>query len=229
MRERIANSLDNGILSHVIQALIIISVVTFTIETTAWAKRFSATFAIIDFTITVIFFVELSVRLLVYEKPLRYLFSFHGFVDLLAILPTLAGLDSKGFRIIRLFRLLKLMRNEKVNRATGRLYAAFQHVKTELLIFSVVVFLMIYFAAVGIYLFENKAQPEMFSSIPAAMWWALATLTTVGYGDVYPVTAGGKIFASSIILIGVGIVAIPTGLFATALATLKEPGKSPDS
>ena len=127
-----------------------------------------------------------------------------------------------------MFRLLKLMRNEKVNRATGRLYAAFQHVKTELLIFSVAVFLMIYFAAVGIYLFENKAQPEAFSSIPAAMWWALATLTTVGYGDIYPVTAGGKIFASSIILIGVGIVAIPTGLFATALATLKEPKNSPD-
>ena len=120
------------------------------------------------------------------------------------------------------------MKNEKVNRATGRLYAAFQHVRTELLIFSVAVFLMIYFAAVGIYLFENKAQPEAFSSIPAAMWWALATLTTVGYGDIYPVTAGGKIFASSIILIGVGIVAIPTGLFATALATLKEPKNSPE-
>ena len=228
MRKKFANSLDNGVLSHVIQALIIISVVSFTLETTAWAKKFSTTFAIIDYTITVIFLIELSIRLLVYEKPLRYLFSFHGVVDLLAILPTLAGLDSKGFRIIRLFRLLKLMKNEKVNRATGRLYAAFQHVRTELLIFSVAVFLMIYFAAVGIYLFENKAQPEAFSSIPAAMWWALATLTTVGYGDIYPVTAGGKIFASSIILIGVGIVAIPTGLFATALATLKEPKNSPE-
>jgi len=150
-------------------------------------------------------------------------------VDLIAILPALAGLDSKGFRIIQLFRLLKLMRNEQVNRATGRLYAAFQKVKTELLIFSVIVFLLIYIAAVGIFFFENKAQPESFSSIPSAMWWALATLTTVGYGDVYPVTAGGKIFASAIILVGVGIVAIPTGLFAAALAALKGPGESTNS
>lgn len=221
-REKIVHSLDHGVLSYVIQTLILISVVSFTLETMEWAEQYSATFAIFDFSITVIFCIEISVRLLVYDKPLRYLISFHGIVDLVSILPALAGLDSKGFRIIRLFRLLKLARSERVNSATNRLFKAFEQVKTELFIFSIIVFLLIYFSAVGIYLFENQVQPNAFSSIPAAMWWALATLTTVGYGDVYPITPGGKIFASLIILIGVGIVAIPTGLFATALATLKE-------
>ena len=85
-----------------------------------------------------------------------------------------------------------------------------------------VVLLTLYFASVGIYLFEHEAQPEAFSSMPASMWWALATLTTVGYGDIYPITSGGKFFASVIILVGIGIVAIPTGLFASALTAVKE-------
>ena len=69
----------------------------------------------------------------------------------------------------------------------------------------------------GIYFFENEAQPENFKSIFHSIWWAIATLTTVGYGDVYPITLGGKIFSSIIILIGIGIIAIPTGLIASAI------------
>ena len=222
MRKKIAKALDEGSLANVIQGLILVSVISFTLETMEWANKHASIFAIIDYVITVIFFVELSTRLIVYEKPLRYLFSFHGIVDVIAILPTLAGLDSKGLRVIRLMRLFKLMRNDRVNRATNRLYRAFQNVKTEMIIFGAVVFMALYFASVGIYLFEHESQPEKFSSIPASMWWALATLTTVGYGDIYPITSGGKIFAGMVILVGVGIVAIPTGLFASALSALKD-------
>ena len=75
----------------------------------------------------------------------------------------------------------------------------------------------IYLSSVGIYFFENEAQPENFKSIFHSIWWAIATLTTVGYGDVYPITIGGKIFSSIIILIGIGIVAIPTGLIASSI------------
>jgi voltage-gated potassium channel len=77
--------------------------------------------------------------------------------------------------------------------------------------------LLIYFSSVGIYFFENEAQPEAFSSIFAAMWWSVATLTTVGYGDIYPITAGGKIFSTFIVFIGLGLVAIPTGIVASSL------------
>ena len=75
----------------------------------------------------------------------------------------------------------------------------------------------IYLSSVGIYFFENEAQPENFKSIFHSIWWAIATLTNVGYGDVYPITIGGKIFSSIIILIGIGIVAIPTGLIASSI------------
>ena len=81
--------------------------------------------------------------------------------------------------------------------------------------------ILLYFSAVGIYLFENEVQPEIFSSIPAAMWWAVATLTTVGYGDAYPITTGGKIFTSIITILGIGIIAIPTGLISAALTRSK--------
>jgi len=222
MRKKIAHALENGPLSHFIQLLILVSVLAFTLETMPWAAEYSTSFALLDYSITVLFFIELSTRLLVFEKPFRYLFSFYGVVDVLAILPTLAGLDSKGLRVVRLIRLLKLLRNERINQAMTRLSAAFKSIKSEMIIFSVVVLLTLYFASVGIYLFEHEAQPEAFSSIPASMWWALATLTTVGYGDIYPITSGGKFFASVIILVGIGIVAIPTGLFASALTAVKE-------
>ena len=94
---------------------------------------------------------------------------------------------------------------------------SFKSIKRELFLFSLATLLLLYFSSIGIYFFENQAQPEAFSSIFDAMWWAVATLTTVGYGDVYPITTGGKIFASIIVFIGLGLVAIPTGLIASSL------------
>lgn len=81
--------------------------------------------------------------------------------------------------------------------------------------------MLLYLSAVGIYYFENEAQPEVFKSIFHSLWWALATLTTVGYGDIYPITVGGKIFTFFVLIIGVGIVAIPAGLIASAITVAK--------
>jgi len=91
--------------------------------------------------------------------------------------------------------------------------------KEQILLFLFVTLILIYFSAVGIYYFENEAQPEHFSSIFDSLWWAIITLTTVGYGDVYPVTIGGKVFTFIILMIGLGIVAIPTGIISSALTT----------
>lgn len=92
----------------------------------------------------------------------------------------------------------------------------------SLVLFGAIALITFYLSAVGIYYFENPAQPEKFSAIFDSMWWALATLTTVGYGDVYPITAGGKVFTFFVLAIGLGIVAVPTGLIASALSKARE-------
>ena len=81
---------------------------------------------------------------------------------------------------------------------------------------------MLFFSAVGIYYFENPAQPEAFASIFHSLWWAIATLTTVGYGDIYPITVGGKVFTFVMLLIGLGVIAVPTGIFASALRDARQ-------
>ena len=104
----------------------------------------------------------------------------------------------------------------------NRYKEAFLSIKEELVLFGVTALIILYLSSVGIYYFENPAQPEVFSSVFSSMWWAVITLTTVGYGDVYPVTVGGRIFTTLILMVGLGVVAVPTGLFASALSKVKE-------
>jgi voltage-gated potassium channel len=90
--------------------------------------------------------------------------------------------------------------------------------KEEIVLFLITAFMLIYLSGMGIYYFENDAQPEVFTSMFDGLWWAVATLTTVGYGDSYPITAGGKLFTFFMLIIGLGIIAVPTGMVASALA-----------
>lgn len=103
-----------------------------------------------------------------------------------------------------------------------RIHHAFIISKEELILFGFTAAIMLYLSSVGIYFFEREAQPEAFGSIFHSMWWAIATLTTVGYGDVYPITVGGRIFTFIVLIIGLGIVAVPTGLFASALSRARD-------
>ena len=118
------------------------------------------------------------------------------------------------FRLIKLLRAIKLFRDAKAIR-TFRI--AFNNVKAELIMFSSIALFTIYVSAVGIYYCESELQPEQFGSIFHCLWWAIVTLTSVGYGDAYPITLAGKIFTSFIAIIGVGILAVPTGLLASAI------------
>jgi voltage-gated potassium channel len=109
---------------------------------------------------------------------------------------------------------LKLFRAET---AMARMARALASIRADLIVFGFLSFVILYLAAVGIYYLERDAQPEIFASIPHSLWWAIATLTTVGYGDVYPVTMGGQVFTSVILLVGLGVVAVPAGLVTAAL------------
>ncbi len=163
------------------------------------------------------FITEYLLRLATAPKRWNYVVSFYGLVDLAAILPTLLGLDLRALRAIRLFRLLRLLKITRT-KAFNRFGRALLTVKDEGLIFLFTTALVLYFAASGIYLFEHDVQPDVFGSIPESLWWAVATLTTVGYGDTYPVTAGRRVFTSIVLLCGMAIVAAPAGLVAAALA-----------
>ena len=155
---------------------------------------------------------------------MKYIFSFYGLIDFLAIFPfylrTAYDLRAlRAFRVFRIFRTLKLVR---YNKAMKRFHIAAGIIKEELVLFLIITAIFIFLASAGIYYFENEAQPELFSSVIHSGWWAVVTLTTVGYGDVYPITLGGKIFTFFILLIGVGIVTIPAGLVASAISKARE-------
>ena len=150
-----------------------------------------------------IFAVEYGLRLWSAPNRLKYALSFWGIIDLLAILPALLLLwpDAqvlRTLRIMRVFRLLKLLR---MRRALARIEHALSEARDELLLAVFLAGIVLFLAAVGIYHFEREAQPESFGSIPQALWWSLATLTTVGYGDVYPITIAGRAFTAFVLFI----------------------------
>ena len=217
-REKIADSLENGLLAYVVQFLIIFYAVCFTLETVPSLSKYGLFFEWVDRVLLWIFVGELGLRLLVVAKPGKYIISFYGLVDIVSIVPALIGFDSRAVRLLRLIRLLKMARNEEAVGALRRLKTALSSIKSELFVFGILAAITLYFAAIGIYFFENKVQPEKFSSIPACFWWAIITLTTVGYGDAVPITVGGKMFAGLVMIVGIGVVAIPTGLVTSALA-----------
>ena len=209
-----------------IQFLIVLSLVTFSIETLPDLSVNTKIILNIAEVITVtIFTIEYLLRLIVADKKLKVIFSFYGLIDLIAILPfyIARGIDLRSIRIFRLFRLFRAFKVFRYSNAIQKFKNAFLSVKEELILFVVATFFLLFIASVGIYYFENPAQPEQFKSIFHCLWWAVVTLTTVGYGDMFPITAGGKIFTSFIAIISIGIIAVPTGLLASALTkTIKE-------
>jgi len=211
-----------------IQALILISLITFSIETLPGVSEDIRAFLTIAERLLVgVFTVEYLLRIYVADKKSGYIFSFFGVIDLLAILPFYlsTGLDLRSIRIFRLLRLFRLFKLLRYNLAIRRFHRAMMIAKEELILFSCVAAIMLYLSAVGIYYFENAAQPEAFQSIFHSLWWAVATLTTVGYGEVYPITVGGKLFTFFVLMLGLGIVAVPTGLVSSALSQAREEEK----
>ena len=213
------------IFDYSIQVLILLSLIAFTIETLPNnSVQTIEILNVFELICVIIFSIEYLLRILVSKKPLKYIFSFYGIIDLLAIFPFyLKGAYDlralRAFRIFRIFRALKLIR---YNKALNRFNIAAKIVKEEMILFFIITAIFIFLASAGIYFFENKAQPESFTSVIHSGWWAIATLTTVGYGDVYPITMGGKIFTFFILLIGVGVVTVPAGLVASALSKARE-------
>ena len=215
------DSRSGRIFAWIIQILIILSLVTFSISTLPELSKETKRFLWIIEAITVaIFSVEYVLRILVADRKLKYIFSFYGIIDLMAILPFYLnfGMDLRSVRVFRLVRMVRIIKLIRYSHAVRRFHRAFAIARDELILFFCVTLMLLYLSAVGIYYFEFPAQPEQFKSVFHSLWWAVATLTTVGYGDIYPVTVGGRIFTFIVLMVGLGIVAVPTGLFASALS-----------
>jgi voltage-gated potassium channel len=210
---------------YFIQVLILSSLVAFAIETIPNnSKQTIKLLNVFEIICVAIFTIEYTLRIYVAKKPLKYIFSFYGIIDFLAIFPFYlrTAYDLRALRVFRVFRIFRTLKLVRYNKALNRFHIAAGIVKEEIVLFLIVTAIFIFLASTGIYYFENEAQPEIFTSVIHSGWWAIVTLTTVGYGDVYPITVGGKIFTFFILLIGVGIVTIPAGLVASALSKARE-------
>jgi voltage-gated potassium channel len=210
---------------YFIQLLILLSLIAFSVETvpgnsknTIYILRIFQIFCLFIFTL------EYLLRIYVAKNPYKYIFSFYGIIDFLAIFPfylTLAY-DLRALRIFRIFRIFRALKLIRYHKAFNRFHIAAKIVKEEAILFLLIAIIFIFISSSGIYFFENEAQPEVFTSVFHSFWWAIVTLTTVGYGNIYPITVGGKIFTFFVLIIGVGIVTIPAGLVASALSQARE-------
>jgi voltage-gated potassium channel len=154
------------------------------------------------------------------KERLNFAFSTMGIIDLIAILPFylpfIFPFDLRIVRIMRLFRLLRIFKLSRYSKSLKTIRYIFKEIKGELSITVFVTFVLMLLSSTLMYYIEHDDQPEQFASIGDSFWWAVATLTTVGYGDVYPVTALGKLLSGIIALIGIGFVALPTGIISSA-------------
>ncbi len=208
-----------------IQTLIVLSLITFSIETLPnLSPVWQTTLQWVEVVIVIVFTVEYALRLYFAEQRLAFVTSFFGVIDLLAILPFYLsmGVDLRSIRAFRLLRLFRIFKLARYSKAMRRFHRALLIAREEIVLFLCVTAILLYLAAVGIYHFEHEAQPKMFASVFHSLWWAVTTLTTVGYGDAYPVTVGGRIFTFLVLLVGLGVVSVPAGLVASALSKARE-------
>jgi len=203
--------------------LILVSVIAYALET---EYQQAAIYKYICTAVAVIFAIEYALRVwsasLQPKGRLGYIFSFYGVVDLLAFLPALLIPAASGgllLRILRLLRLAQILKIRALKKGILRLNLALSKAKGDLAVSCAFSIFLIFIGAVGMYFVEGKVQPDDFGSIPRALWWSVSTLTTVGYGDVYPVTAWGKVLAAFLAFVGITAVAMPAGILAAAFSS----------
>ena len=208
-----------------IHLLILMSLAAYAIETLPYLSsdqiKLLRQFELVSIAV---FSIEYLLRVYTSRIRLQYIFSFYGLVDLLAVLPfyLFMSIDMRSIRIFRLLRIFRLIKFLRFNNAIRLLVKSFNRVRDEILVFLFLILMLIYISSVAIYHFEFPVQPDKFQSIFHSMWWSVTTVTTIGYGDMYPVTVWGKLFASLLSIIGIVVVAVPTGLLASSLTIVME-------
>ncbi|MBR1771653.1 MAG: ion transporter [Lachnospiraceae bacterium] len=210
-----------------IVCMIILSIAVTFLETFAELAAYKTLLGRVELFTILVFMVEYLLRIWTSEylypdrnreeAVMAFLFSFYGIVDFLAIASYFSVLYSNGAVVLRMVRVVRILRLFKVNQSFDAFNVVAEVLKEKLnqIISSIfMIFMLMLGASLCMYGFEHKAQPEVFDNAFSGMWWAMSTVLTVGYGDIYPITLGGRIAAICIALLGVCVVAIPTGVIS---------------
>ena len=227
-----SNTVGGKIFDIALLVCILLSIIVVMLDSVpSFHLRFGRLFYFIEWGFTILFTVEFILRLLAVSRPLRYAFSFLGLIDLLAIVPMYLSILFAGAQSLLVLRALRLLRIFRIFKLThfltemSFLGSAIKSSAKKISIFMLVVLALVIILGSVMYLVEK--QENGFESIPDSIYWAIVTITTVGYGDIAPVSPTGKFIASIIMLLGYGIIAVPTGIVTTemvALARLKKHG-----
>jgi voltage-gated potassium channel len=227
-------NLTSKIFDVIIISLIILNIILVIAETFDVSDTARAVMNGVEVVSVIVFTIEYLLRVwtadMLYPQyrgvkaRLKYIFSFMALIDLIAILPfylpLIIPIDLRVLRILRVIRLLRIFKINRYTHALGLIAQVFRNKAAQLISSMFVVGLLIIIASVLMYNIESTVQPDAFSNALETMWWAVATLTTVGYGDVYPITAAGKILATIIAFLGIGMVAVPTGIITAGFTEI---------
>lgn len=203
--------------------VILLSVTVVVLDSVApISARYGGVLQAAEWAFTILFTIEYALRLWASPRPGRYARSFYGVVDLLAILPTYlslvfpTGRFLAALRILRVIRVFRILKLAAYVQEASVLTQALRASRQKIIVFITTVLSAVVVVGSLMYLIESPANPK-FSSIPASVYWAIVTLTTVGFGDVYPITPLGKALASMLMILGYGIIAVPTGIVTLEL------------
>jgi voltage-gated potassium channel len=218
------------LLNTIMLGLILLNAVAVVLESVeSYAARFHVPFRVFEWVSVMVFSFEYVMRLWACVEDERFRHPFFGrimyalhpmaLIDLLAILPfyfSTAGLDLRFLRVLRLFRVLRIVKIGRYSDSARILVGVLRRASADLVLALSVLCFVLFLAASLMYFAEGDVQPQAFPNIPAAMWWAIVTLTTVGYGDIYPVTLAGKFIAAGVMVIGILMFALPTAILGSA-------------
>lgn len=240
IRDDDENNLASNIFDFFIISLIIINVITIIIETFNISENFQHILSIIENISIIIFTVEYLLRVWTADlyKPeiskakarLKYMVSFMSIIDLISILPAyipfIIPVDLRVLRALRIVRLFRLFKVGRYTSAFSTIATVFKRKSSQLISSVLVVILLMVISSILMFNAEHEVQPDKFENAFSGLWWAVATFTTVGYGDIYPVTVAGKILSSIIALLGIGLVAVPTGIISAGFVEVVNEEKS---
>ena len=221
---------NNARFEIAVSAAVFASIAIMGAETFALPDALKEALYVADISLSLIFVAEYVYRIATAENRRAYATSFYGIIDLVALSPILihAAASLRVLRLLRVLRVLRLLKVTRYTNALDRYQQALRSIAAEATLFGSVAFVFITSFAFLIYEVEHDAQPEVYSNVFDSVWWAVISLTSVGYGDVYPITTAGRLLTLAMVLTGMGIVAVPTALLASALSRAhgKEPAEN---